>query len=133
MAEYQVRYVVVPRSGEDESPVPVREAARLAGTTVAMVRRYCVAGLLRPAATADGSLAFDASGLRRLGRIVRLQRELELDMAAVEVVLHLRDQVRDVQRQMDALQREHLAREDELLQIIHSLRRSLSADGSWWE
>ena len=132
MAEIQIRYALMQQFGDDDTLFSETEAARLTGLTVEAIRQCCVEKLVRPAPTSDGSLAFDAAGLRRLSRIARLQADLELNLNTVEIVLHMRDQMRDMQRQMDALRRMHLERENELLATIRDLRRRFTADGSWW-
>ena len=52
-------------------------------------------------------------------------------MAAVEVVLHLRRQVIDLQMQMDELEQRSRRREQELLNEIQWLRRQLAAETLW--
>lgn len=133
MTDYQVRYAIVQRRDNDDSLVSLAEAARLTGMSTAAIRRCCAEGLVQPVSWAEGVLEFDAAGLGRLRSIARLRTDLGLSLASVEIVLHLRDQMHDLQRQMDALRRQHLQREDELLATIHDLRRRFAADGSWWE
>lgn len=133
MAEYQLRYTIVQQHSDDDSLVSLSEAARLTGMTPAAIRRCRAEGMVQAATLADDSLAFDAASLRRLGRIARLQADLELNLASVEIVLHMRDQMREMQRQMDALHRLHQQREDELLATIRDLRRRFAADAVWRE
>jgi hypothetical protein len=81
--------------------------------------------------TSSGEEGFSRAEVRRLVRIQRLCQDLDLDLGAVEVVLHLRRQVMDLQAQMEGLEQQMLQRERALLNEIQTLRRRLAADANW--
>jgi MerR family transcriptional regulator/heat shock protein HspR len=67
----------------------------------AQLRRYERMGLLSPSGepeTPHGAPRYTEEDLWRLRRIRRLQRDLGLDLAGVEVVVHLLDQIAELQR-----------------------------------
>ena len=68
-------------------------AAHLVGLSVSRVRRCVRAGLVQPARVEGGFPLFGKSELARLRKIRRLLADLGLSLAAVEVVLHLLDEI----------------------------------------
>lgn len=67
------------------------------------LRRYEQLGLIGPSgAPGDASAPrYSDEDLRRLRRILRLQRDLGLDLVGVQVTLRLLDQIADLQRRLD--------------------------------
>ncbi len=106
-------------------------AAALAGITRQALEAYRRAELVQPKMRGDGSWGYSVTDIRRLIRIRRLRSEVDLDLEAVEVVLHLRAQVRDLQREVEMLRQRHALREQELLQVIQQLRRELATEPRW--
>ena len=70
----------------------------------AQLRRYERLGLVSPTGEPEGSPRHRAGtpreDLLRLRRIRRLQRDLGLDLAGVEVVVRLLDQIADLQKRL---------------------------------
>jgi DNA-binding transcriptional MerR regulator len=79
----------------------------------------------------EGNPGYSAGDIRRLARIRRLCQDLELDLPAVEVVLHLRQQVRSLLTEMDQIEQRMQQREQELLREVQELRRRLAAEAGW--
>ncbi|HVS03171.1 MAG TPA: MerR family transcriptional regulator [Thermoanaerobaculia bacterium] len=67
------------------------------------LRLYEREGLLTPARSAGNTRLYDEESLRRLETILFLTRELGVNLAGVEVVLTLRQQLEQMQREMDRL------------------------------
>ncbi len=68
------------------------------------LRRYEQLGLVKPSDGADpgsASRVYSEDDLRRLRRIRRIQRDLGLNLDAVQVVMRLVDQVEQLQRQIN--------------------------------
>jgi DNA-binding transcriptional MerR regulator len=81
--------------------------------------------------SSSGEEGFSKADVRRLVRIHRLCEDLDLDLGAVEVVLHLRRQVMDLRAQMEEIEAQMLRRERELLDELQNLRRRLADQAHW--
>jgi MerR family transcriptional regulator/heat shock protein HspR len=65
------------------------DAARLAGITLARLRRYEAAGLLAPARHYGRVRYYTAAQVALLRRIRRLHEELGVNLAGIEIILRL--------------------------------------------
>jgi MerR family transcriptional regulator/heat shock protein HspR len=68
------------------------------------LRRYEQLGLLAPSGDPEDASAtprYTDEDLRRLRRIRRMQRDLGLNLAGIQVAMHLLDQIADLQRRLD--------------------------------
>jgi MerR family transcriptional regulator/heat shock protein HspR len=68
-------------------------AARLVGLSPARVRHCVRLGLVTPASTEGGTLAFSRLDLARLRRIRRMREDLGVNMAGIEIAMRLFDQL----------------------------------------
>ena len=75
--------------------------------------------------------AYTAQDIRQLALIRRLHEVLGIDMQDMEVVLHLRSQLLDLQMQIEEVERQWTDREEQLLAELIELRRQLSDDAEW--
>jgi MerR family transcriptional regulator/heat shock protein HspR len=71
----------------------VEVAAHLAGVPVARVRHMVRQGLIRPPRVEDGRPLFGESELARLRKIRRLTTDLGVNLAGVEIILRLTDEL----------------------------------------
>ena len=94
-------------------------AAELVGMHPQTLRIYETKGLVRPARTPGGTRLYSETDLERLRLIQRLTTELGLNLAGVEHVLRLEDELRRMQSRMDRLERE--LREE--IQEVHKTYR----------
>ena len=81
-------------------------AAELVGMHPQTLRIYESKGLVRPGRTPGGTRLYSELDLERLKLIQRLTTELGLNLAGVEHVLRLEDELRKMQTRMDRLERE---------------------------
>ena len=81
-------------------------AAELVGMHPQTLRIYEQKGLIRPNRTAGGTRLYSDSDLERLRVIQQLTTELGLNLAGVEHVLRLEDELRKMQRRLMRLERE---------------------------
>jgi MerR family transcriptional regulator/heat shock protein HspR len=81
-------------------------AAELAGLHPQTLRMYESKGLVRPSRTPGGTRLYSESDVERLRLIQRLTTELGLNLAGVEHVLRLEDELRRVRTRMEQLERE---------------------------
>ena len=81
-------------------------AADLVGMHPQTLRIYEQKGLVRPRRTAGNTRLYSEADLERLRLIQRLTTELGLNLAGVEHVLRLEDELQRMQRRLDRLERE---------------------------
>ena len=81
-------------------------AAELVGMHPQTLRIYEAKGLVQPQRTAGNTRLYSEADLHRLKLIQRLTTELGLNLAGVEHVLRLEDELRKMRARMDRLERE---------------------------
>jgi MerR family transcriptional regulator/heat shock protein HspR len=81
-------------------------AAELVGMHPQTLRMYETKGLVWPQRTPGGTRLYSESDVERLRIIQRLTSELGLNLAGVELVLRLEDELRKAHAQIERLQRE---------------------------
>jgi MerR family transcriptional regulator, heat shock protein HspR len=97
-------------------------AADLVGMHPQTLRIYEAKGLVRPQRTAGNTRLYSEVDLERLRLIQRLTGELGLNLAGVEHVLRLEDELRRLQARMDRLERDMRA----AIEAVHkNYRRDL--------
>jgi MerR family transcriptional regulator, heat shock protein HspR len=97
-------------------------AAELVGMHPQTLRLYEAKGLVRPARTPGGTRLYSDDDVARLRLIQQLTTELGLNLAGVEQVLRLQDEVERMRSRMDRLERELRA---EIASIHRTYKREL--------
>ena len=97
-------------------------AAELVGMHPQTLRMYETKGLVRPQRTPGGTRLYSQADIERLQIVQRLTSELGLNLAGVELVLRLEDELRKAHAQIERLQQQH--RED-VQQVHRQYRRDL--------
>jgi MerR family transcriptional regulator/heat shock protein HspR len=82
-------------------------AAELVGMHPQTLRMYETKGLVRPQRTPGGTRLYSEADIERLRIVQRLTSELGLNLAGVELVLRLEDELRKAYAQIERLQRQH--------------------------
>jgi MerR family transcriptional regulator, heat shock protein HspR len=82
-------------------------AAELVGMHPQTLRMYETKGLVRPQRTPGGTRLYSESDIERLRIVQRLTSELGLNLAGVELVLRLEDELRKAHARIERLQRQH--------------------------
>ena len=91
----------------DDSPrYMISVAADLVGMHPQTLRIYEAKGLVRPKRTSGNTRLYSEADLERLRLIQQLTTELGLNLAGVEHVLRLEDELRRMQARMERLERE---------------------------
>jgi MerR family transcriptional regulator/heat shock protein HspR len=67
------------------------------------LRLYEREGLITPARSAGNTRLYDEESLRRLETILTLTRDLGVNLAGVEVILNMKEQLAEMQLEMDRL------------------------------
>lgn len=98
-------------------------AAQLALVPLAFLELLEAEGLVQPRELPGGESGYTPEDIGRLALIRRLHETLGLDLAAVEVVLRLREQVTVLLAQVEEMEARFARREQELLQELNDWRR----------
>jgi MerR family transcriptional regulator/heat shock protein HspR len=97
-------------------------AADLVGMHPQTLRIYEAKGLVRPGRTAGGTRLYSEHDLDRLRVVQRLTTELGLNLAGVEHVLRLEDELARTRARMERLEREL---REEISRVHRTYRRDL--------
>jgi DNA-binding transcriptional MerR regulator len=106
-------------------------ASQMARVSIDFLRDCEQEGLIQSKIMVHGEPGYTLAEIRRLARIRRLCDNLALDLAAVEVVLHLRQQVSDLMAHLNQLEQHMNNREADLINEIQALRRQLAEAVEW--
>ena len=107
---------------DDRPRYMISVAAELVGMHPQTLRMYEARGLMRPSRTPGGTRLYSENDLERLRLIHRLTTELGLNLAGVEHVLRLEDEMRRLQARMDRLEADL---RDEIRSVHKTYRREL--------
>jgi MerR family transcriptional regulator, heat shock protein HspR len=97
-------------------------AAELVGMHPQTLRLYEARGLVRPGRTSGGTRLYSEKDLERLRLIQRLTTELGLNLAGVEQVLRMQDELNRMRARMERIERELRA---EIAEVHRSYKREL--------
>ena len=109
-------------NGHDRPRYMISIAAELVGMHPQTLRIYEQKGLVRPQRTPGNTRLYSERDLERLRLIQGLTTELGLNLAGVEAVLALRDEVERLQRRIARLEREF---QEEVAKVHRQYRRDL--------
>jgi MerR family transcriptional regulator, heat shock protein HspR len=107
---------------DDRPRYMISIAAELVGMHPQTLRIYEQKGLVRPKRTPGNTRLYSERDLERLRLIQRLTTELGLNLAGVEHVLRLEDQLHRMQTRLDRLEQQLRA---EIQEVHRSYRRDL--------
>jgi MerR family transcriptional regulator/heat shock protein HspR len=91
---------------DDRPRYMISVAAELVGMHPQTLRIYETKGLIRPKRTKGNTRLYSEADLERLRLIQQLTNEFGLNLAGVEQVLRLEDELRRMRRQLDRMERE---------------------------
>jgi MerR family transcriptional regulator/heat shock protein HspR len=107
---------------DDRPRYMIGVAAELVGMHPQTLRMYEQKGLVRPGRTAGNTRLYSDADVDRLRLIQRLTTELGLNLAGVESVLRLEDELARMKRRLERMEREMRAALD---QVHRSYRREV--------
>jgi len=111
---------------DDRPRYMISIAADLVGMHPQTLRIYESKRLIRPKRTAGNTRLYSEANLERLRLIQQLTNELGLNLAGVEQVLRLQDELDRMRRQLDRVQRE-------MRQAINEVHRQYRRDLVPWK
>ena len=97
---------LAPDDEDGVNPEPryaITAIAARSGVHVQTLRRYERFGLLEPTPIGAGLRLYSEADIERVRRIRRLVDDLGVNLAGVAAILHLRQQILDLQRELQAL------------------------------
>ncbi len=94
---YDIITVLTGTVVDEERGIPLAQLCRACGLSVEAVAALVEEGILEPEGTRRGRWRFPADSIRRARTAVRLQRDLELNLAGVALALDLLDRVEELQ------------------------------------
>ncbi|RMG25757.1 MAG: MerR family transcriptional regulator [Armatimonadetes bacterium] len=89
------------RSDRKEPVYPISIAAKLCGVHPQTLRSYERQGLISPARVNDKNRMYSEADIERVRKIQRLTQDLGVNLAGVEIILRLLDQMEDQRKQME--------------------------------
>jgi MerR family transcriptional regulator, heat shock protein HspR len=107
---------------DDRPRYMISVAAELVGMHPQTLRIYEAKGLVNPQRTAGNTRLYSETDLERLRLIHQLTSELGLNLAGVEHVIRLEEQMRRMQRTMERLEREM---REQIAEVHRQYRRDL--------
>ena len=107
---------------DDRPRYMISVAAELVGMHPQTLRIYEQKGLVRPKRTAGNTRLYSERDLERLRLIQQLTGELGLNLAGVELVLRLEDELRKAHARIERLERQ---RREDVAEVHRQYRRDL--------
>ena len=109
----------------DRGVYMISVAAELAGMHPQTLRIYETRGLITPKRSPKNTRLYSQEDVDRLRRIQELTSELGMNLAGVERVFELEEQIERMQRRMRNLERHAQRVQEELRMEVERVRRSL--------
>jgi MerR family transcriptional regulator, heat shock protein HspR len=103
-------------------------AAELAAMHPQTLRMYEARGLIEPKRSPKGTRLYSQDDVERLRRIQEMTTELGLNLAGVERVLALEEELERATRRLEALERRSAEMRQEMATELENVRRSLKAE-----
>lgn len=93
-------------------------AARMVGLHAQSLRHYERMGLVRPSRSQGRQRLYSQSDVNRLRHIQRLIQDLGVNLAGVEVVMHMNERMRQMEHEMQRLRQELQSYRDRILPVV---------------
>jgi len=120
-----VRWKVADSPDSDRGVYMISVAAELAGMHPQTLRIYETRGLITPKRSPKNTRLYSQDDVERLRRIQELTSELGMNLAGVERVFELEEEIDRMRRRMRNLERQAERVRDELGRELDRVRRSL--------
>ncbi len=112
----------------DRGVFMISVAAELANMHPQTLRSYEARGLIEPKRSPKGTRLYSQQDVDRLRRIQEMTADLGLNLAGVERVLNLQDEVNEMHARIEQLEVQALHAQVELAERLEALRRSFRAE-----
>jgi len=122
------RRVVTRTVERDRGVFMISVAAELAEMHPQTLRMYEQRGLIQPKRSPKGTRLYSWADVERLRRIQQMTAELGMNLAGVEKVLELEEQLERMTRRVEQLERRAERLQREMEQQVEQVRRSYRAE-----
>ncbi len=95
-------------SNDDRAIYIISVAAELAGVHPQTLRVYERKGLVQPSRTSGNTRRYSEKDIERLRQIQRFTQEMGVNLAGVQVILNLLEQINDLQSELERLRQQQL-------------------------
>ncbi|HTQ69134.1 MAG TPA: helix-turn-helix transcriptional regulator [Solirubrobacteraceae bacterium] len=112
----------------DRGVFMISVAAELANLHPQTLRVYEARGLIEPQRSSKGTRLYSQEDVEKLKRIQEMTAELGLNLAGVERVLHLEQEIEDMQRRIEETELDALEAQLRLSEELEEVRRSFRAE-----
>jgi MerR family transcriptional regulator/heat shock protein HspR len=112
----------------DRGVFMISVAAQLANMHPQTLRMYEARGLIEPHRSPKGTRLYSQEDVEKLRRIQEMTAELGLNLAGVERVLRLEEEIDDMHERIEAMELEALQAQVRLAQELEQVRRSFRAE-----
>ena len=116
------------RVSSDRGVFMISVAAELADMHPQTLRMYEQRGLIEPKRSPKGTRLYSQEDVERLKRIQEMTAELGMNLAGVERVFELEDELARMRRRMEVLERRAQEVEEEMGRELERVRRELRAE-----
>jgi len=100
MNEHKYTHIVI-HNGQSISYYSEQETAEYCHMDVQMVRRLQAVGLIEGIELTEGERRYSEEDVAQLRRIRRLHHDLGINLAGIQVILHLRSRLRALQQELE--------------------------------
>ncbi|HUH81985.1 MAG TPA: helix-turn-helix transcriptional regulator [Solirubrobacteraceae bacterium] len=112
----------------DRGVFMISVAAELANLHPQTLRMYEARGLIEPQRSSKGTRLYSQEDVEKLKRIQEMTAELGLNLAGVERVLHLEQEIEGMRRRIEEIELDALEAQVRLSQELEEVRRSFRAE-----
>jgi MerR family transcriptional regulator/heat shock protein HspR len=112
----------------DRGVFMISVAAQLANMHPQTLRMYEARGLIEPHRSPKGTRLYSQEDVEKLRRIQEMTADLGLNLAGVERVLRLEEEIDDMHARIEAMELEALQAQVRLAQELEQVRRSFRAE-----
>jgi MerR family transcriptional regulator/heat shock protein HspR len=112
----------------DRGVFMISVAAQLANMHPQTLRMYEARGLIEPQRSPKGTRLYSQEDVEKLRRIQEMTADLGLNLAGVERVLRLEQEIDDMHTRIEAIELEALQAQVRLAQELEEVRRSFRAE-----
>ena len=120
-------YEIMIQSNQKEPLYSPEMAAEIAEVDIQYVYRCEHFGIIESSLAAGNIRRYSLADIRHIALTARLQNELELDIDAIGVIIHLRSQVVDLMKQVEGMEKKFFENEQQMRAEIIRLRRMLAS------